>query len=1134
MLLDGLFATQAVDKSGEKLHIDGVDIKDYVKRIAPCDFEHAAERHAKANWREDMGSNRPGAADIVGQVIYAKRLMTEADCENDRQRQKWLEVGLPAIYGIVRLFDAEGHQGASEIAAMIRSAKTNGDPILVGWSIGGSTINREGDDLLETVARSVALTCRPCNASCTADILADQEAVAKSDRLGGWTTVETRSIEFPDDLAKTLAAGFATAAPGDLSGSAALQKEDLGKKLRLPHLAILTKDRGAEPDETAPAAPKAKKVTQRLTVLGQQTRATPAQEVRLDPKSGTLHTPRGAFKLYSPGDDPGYKRILEDPAVDKAHGRAMEGWTRAHDLMRQKKLPSEVVMHGVLFSQMSPSTPVPMQELMYSQLVDAMHQSGHDASRPGFEPTVDKWRKMNGALPQHARDHFAGNPAVHVQSTGLVRPHDKPAQKGDAIMRYHQMHDQLVDLVQRHGANARDAASEVLGHKVAENSHEDRRQRMVNKGQPDPGPYPGIKPYGLATKTTRYALGMMGGGDVTVPDTHFVRHVFGLDLNRDADTIDYLKSALWSPTNHHAMNALDEWYAQNHPAVKHMLQHPVWGKHFQRPQDAIFPAFWKHWMTILPHEKQRALPTKGHNELTTHAPYWDAVRPFMGKSEGSGDLPLHTALVHQQYQQAFGDVPASMLYASYLLPRLLDAAGQRVNLHGAAALLAGAHPQLERLSAELRGAADARTPSHGNDALWPGGPTVRKLSYDREGGKHAAGRVMTIDSQIVHLEDPHGLLAAVLPEGPLDARKTAILHGLENSSHVSVETDHDYLRDQPGLHPTLGKLPPPMDTGEPQFQPSEPDPTLPPPVDGVETYHYKRAGMDAPAVLEVSGDAAYLDGRPVPAALVRLMQANVRRGSASLVPAALAKAGEPPHPGMDRATTIQHVNAAVAAGHIHPDVAHALTRHLYEDPVTQGLGNQHAWGEFQRQNRPGVYIQLDGNGLKALNDTHGHAAGTAAIQHMGRALREATDEVKGRAGERATAFRTPDEHDLWRNGGDEFIAHVPSYGHAIRLVNAVRNKLDAVPPIGGTHRLSFAFGLGTDPKTADDAMYAAKDQKKTTGGAQRWAPGTVPHLGHSMIPGHQGPLNLHSEAPPPQATMEPRDLPGFPPERRRG
>jgi GGDEF domain-containing protein len=629
------------------------------------------------------------------------------------------------------------------------------------------------------------------------------------------------------------------------------------------------------------------------------------------------------------------------------------------------------------------------------------------------------------------------------------------AGKTETIRRYHQMHDQLrrpreAPRGRRPRRGERVRGPQGHGRELGRHAQAD----AIESGKPDPGPYQGTPTFGLATKTARYALGMMGGGNAVVPDTHFVRHIFGLHPDHDAGTNEYLKSVLWSPINHEAMNGIDRWYVKNHPAVKHMLNHPTWGKHFKTPDDAAFPAFWRHWMTIVPDENRRGLMrTKPHhNEHTTHAPFWSAIRPFMGKSEGSGDLPLHTALVHQQYQQAFGDVPASMLYASYLLPRLLDAAGQRVNLHGAAALLAGAHPQLERLSAELRGAADARTPSHGNDALWPGGPTVRKLSYDREGGKHAAGRVMTIDNQIVHLEDPHGLLAAVLPEGPIDARKTAILHGLENSSHVSVETDHDYLRDQPDLHPTLGRLPPPMDTGEPQFQPTEPDPTLPPPVDGVETYHYKRAGMDAPAVLEVSGDAAYLDGRPVPAALVRLMQANVRRGSASLVPAALAKAGEPPHPGMDRASTLDHINAAVAAGHVPAAVRDALARHLYEDPVTQGLGNQHAWGEFQRQNRPGVYIQMDGNGLKALNDTHGHAAGTAAIQHMGRALREATDEVKGRGGKQATAFRTPDEHDLWRNGGDEFIAHVPSYGHAIRLVNAVRNKLDAVPPIGGTHK----------------------------------------------------------------------------------
>jgi hypothetical protein len=234
VLIDGISSSQAIDRSGERLHVDGVDIKDYINKVASCDWEHASEHQRNSNWREDMSSKRPGAADIVGRVIYARKLYTEADCENPRQLEKFREVGLPSIYVICRLFDEDGHEGAKEVAAIIRSAKAHNEPMLVGFSIGGSTINREGDELLETVARSLAITVRPCNSSCKIDILADQEAVAKSDRLGGWTTVETRSIEFPDDLAKALTAGFATAAPGDLSGGAALQKEDLGKKLRLP------------------------------------------------------------------------------------------------------------------------------------------------------------------------------------------------------------------------------------------------------------------------------------------------------------------------------------------------------------------------------------------------------------------------------------------------------------------------------------------------------------------------------------------------------------------------------------------------------------------------------------------------------------------------------------------------------------------------------------------------------------------------------------------------------------------------------------------------------------------------------------------------------------------------------------
>ena len=40
------------------------------------------------------------------------------------------------------------------------------------------------------------------------------------------------------------------------------------------------------------------------------------------------------------------------------------------------------------------------------------------------------------------------------------------------------------------------------------------------------------------------------------------------------------------------LDGIDRHYAQHHDAVQHMMQHPVWGKHFSKPEDAIFPAFY--------------------------------------------------------------------------------------------------------------------------------------------------------------------------------------------------------------------------------------------------------------------------------------------------------------------------------------------------------------------------------------------------------------------------------------------------------------------------------------------------------------------------------------------------------------
>lgn len=180
---------------------------------------------------------------------------------------------------------------------------------------------------------------------------------------------------------------------------------------------------------------------------------------------------------------------------------------------------------------------------------------------------------------------------------------------------------------------------------------------------------------GLAPKTARYMYGMIGGENVHVPDTHMIRYNFGLDKTKDKRTIEYLKSLLWNENNAHLLEGMDRHYAANSPAVSHVLAHPELAKYFGGdPQRAIFPAFWKNWALIQPHEKLRGLSSKGaFNEGTTHQPFWDAVN----KSEIDMDLPHQTAAIHAHWVQQYGAMPAMTMYHAHLVPRLLSAATAR-------------------------------------------------------------------------------------------------------------------------------------------------------------------------------------------------------------------------------------------------------------------------------------------------------------------------------------------------------------------------------------------------------------------------------------------------------------------------
>ncbi|MDH3233504.1 MAG: GGDEF domain-containing protein [Alphaproteobacteria bacterium] len=127
----------------------------------------------------------------------------------------------------------------------------------------------------------------------------------------------------------------------------------------------------------------------------------------------------------------------------------------------------------------------------------------------------------------------------------------------------------------------------------------------------------------------------------------------------------------------------------------------------------------------------------------------------------------------------------------------------------------------------------------------------------------------------------------------------------------------------------------------------------------------------------------------------------------------------------------------------------------------------------ERYGTPHTLIYFDLNGMKAINDTNGHAAGDAALIHVAGVLNESTREsdVVGRLG--------GDEFGVLLAQADETTAHEKAAALAERI------SAEGVPWKGKTLPLSVAFGVhpirrGQDVddaiQAADRAMYANKAQ----------------------------------------------------------
>jgi len=155
MLIGGVFASQTLDKSGEIIDVEGLDISALNNGEAYLNSEH------------QNGS----FSNYLGRIVNAKKIFKYEECENEHEKKCFKESGeVPIVYGVTELFDDEGHTEAACAASIIKHYAKRNLPIVPRFSIEGDTLDREGINIKRAVARRVALTMVPCNDTCVTDM----------------------------------------------------------------------------------------------------------------------------------------------------------------------------------------------------------------------------------------------------------------------------------------------------------------------------------------------------------------------------------------------------------------------------------------------------------------------------------------------------------------------------------------------------------------------------------------------------------------------------------------------------------------------------------------------------------------------------------------------------------------------------------------------------------------------------------------------------------------------------------------------------------------------------------------------------------------------------------------------------
>lgn len=303
------------------------------------------------------------------------------------------------------------------------------------------------------------------------------------------------------------------------------------------------------------------------------------------------------------------------------------------------------------------------------------------------------------------------------------------------------------------------------------------------------------------------------------------------------------------------------------------------------------------------------------------------------------------------------------------------------------------------------------------------------------------GKFMLGEGKFEVLED-HGLPKRLMKAPPAEAAN--IIHRMTTSQYYQVVNLQDLIG---GLHPELikpinEKMSLAADIKNVVEQKGE-EPAS-------QDFEYDRVGGEGPRVLSVSDGQVFLDGHLLTADETKRVQEHVKTGKAYLRNK-MQKAESIYNPGMDP----------------------RMDRHLNEDTTVPGMGNLRAYNNFVANAPPGLHIHIKAHDSDHIRDAYGHETSHRAVRAVGTAISHIARTLVG--------GKTP----AFRLGGDKFMVHVPSTEAAAIFARGLRQHLENVPAVNGTHKLAVSMGIGPTKDHAQWGLHDSTQKKNQTG----YAPG---------------------------------------------